>query len=99
MKRSAKFTVLDVSSLDRLWLDVLQANGNWLADAPAVWRKWRETGYRRALTAVRSLEIRTRDEQLPASDDDALLKLILDARKDDSPRRWHGVPANDVIDF
>jgi hypothetical protein len=73
----AKFTVLDVSSLDRPWLDVLQANGNWLADAPAVWRKWRETGYRRALKAVRSLEIRTRDEQLPASDDDALLKLIL----------------------
>ena len=74
----AKFTVLDVPRLNRSWLNALQANGSWLLDAPAVWREWRATGYRRPLKAVRSLEIRTRDEQLPGDGDDALLKVILD---------------------
>src|SRR5262249_9568177 len=61
----AKFTVIDVPRLQRNWLNALQANGNWAADAPAVWREWRATGHARPLKAVRSLEIRARKERLP----------------------------------
>jgi hypothetical protein len=74
----AKFTILDVPRLSRNWLNALQANGNCTADAPAVWREWKTTGRARALKALRSLEIRTRAEQLPAGNDDAFLKIILD---------------------
>jgi Restriction endonuclease AspBHI N-terminal/Restriction endonuclease len=74
----AKFTVLDIPRLSRAWLNALQANGTSLADPPEAWREWRTTGRSRPLKAVRSLEIRTREEQLPSGPDDALLRLILE---------------------
>lgn len=80
----AKFTILDIPRLSREWLNALQADDDWLADAPGRWLEWRTTGHGRPLKAVRSLEIRTRNEQLPPDKDNALLNLILD-RFSDTP--------------
>lgn len=74
----AKFTILDIQNLSRSWLNGLQANGDCLKDAPQVWQEWRATGRPRPLKAIRSLEIRLRDEQLPSRADENLLKLMLD---------------------
>lgn len=74
----AKFTILDIPCLSRQWLNALQANDNWLADAPKRWLEWRATGHGRPLKAIRSLEIRTREEQLPSEADDFLLKILMD---------------------
>ena len=74
----AKFTVLDIPRLSGEWLAALQKDGDWLDGAPHVWLKWRETGVGQALKAPRSLEIRTRAEQLPSEKDNPILKLILD---------------------
>ncbi|MGB4101274.1 MAG: restriction endonuclease [Alphaproteobacteria bacterium] len=80
----AKFTILDVAQLNRESLNSLVAKGDWGKDAPAVWREWMSKGNPRALKAIRSLEIRTKDEQLPSSGEGTLLQLILD-RFSDSP--------------
>ena len=74
----AKFTILDVPTLSRQWLAALQENTNWAAEAPAAWTEWRNTGRYRALKAVRSLEIRTKEEQLPVGSEKILLDTIYD---------------------
>lgn len=74
----AKFTILNIPCLSRQWLNALQANDNWLADAPEHWLERRATGHGRPLTAVRSLEIRAKEEQLPSEADDSLLDLLTD---------------------
>ncbi|MDX1063879.1 restriction endonuclease [Sinorhizobium medicae] len=74
----AKFTMLDIQKLPRSWLSSLQANRDWLSNAPSAWLEWRATGRARPLKAIRSLEIRSRDEQLPSGADANLLRLILD---------------------
>jgi len=75
----AKFTILDVSNLPRGWLNTLQTrNDEWLRGAPKAWLDWRATGQGQPLRAVRSLEIRARDEQLPSGADESLLSLILE---------------------
>lgn len=74
----AKFTIIDVQNLPRSWLRTLQADGPWREVAPQVWREWNTTGRAYPLKAVRSLEIRSRSEQLPSGTDIHLLGLILD---------------------
>lgn len=74
----AKFTILDVQSLSRSWLRNLQTGVDCLKDAPHSWHEWRATGRPRPLRAIRSLEIRLRDEQLPSRTDEKLLTLLLE---------------------
>ena len=94
----AKFTILDTPSSPRSWLNVLQANGDFLQHAPQVWREWRATGRGRSLKAIRSLEVRTKDEQLPSSTDEYLLGLILD-RLTASPHIFEACAAEIVLLF
>ena len=88
----AKFTVLDVPRLSRQWLDALRATGDSLTDAPVGWREWRTVGRIRPLKAVRSLEIRTKEEQLPSGTDESLLKIIL-SRFSASPQDFEACAA------
>ena len=74
----AKFTILDIPTLPRRWLNALQYNRSWEADAPAAWIEWRQSGRRRPLKAVRSLEILTKEEQLPSGSDVVFLDAILE---------------------
>ena len=61
----AKFTVLDAARISRQWIDSIISGQADHAYAPEAWRLWRRTGQRKPLTAVRTLEYRTRAEQLP----------------------------------
>ncbi|AUG55276.1 restriction endonuclease [Thalassospira marina] len=74
----AKFTVLDVPTITRKWINSLRANHNLEAEAPQAWIDWRKTGFSRPLKAVRSLEIRTKEEQLPAIEGISLINVILE---------------------
>lgn len=65
----ARFTVLDAARISRAWIDSI-INGK--ADhslAPKAWSTWRQTGRRRPLVAARTLEYRSRAEQLPTDKD------------------------------
>ena len=73
----ARFSVLDSPVLQRGWItDII--NGNPLSpNAPKVWSDWVETGQVRPLLTTRSIEYRTKAEQLPQNlDETAILERI-----------------------
>lgn len=61
----ARFTVLDAANMSREWIDSIIAGSPNHSLAPEAWKLWRTTGRRKALLASRTLEYRTREEQLP----------------------------------
>jgi hypothetical protein len=61
----ARFTVLDAASMPRAWIDSIIAGTPDHSQAPEAWHIWRKTGRRKALMAARTLEYRSRAEQLP----------------------------------
>jgi hypothetical protein len=73
----ARFSVLDVPLVPRAWISDLVAGRVHTANTPAVWTRWVETGHARSLSAERSIEHRTRTEQLPADGtSEALVRAI-----------------------
>lgn len=62
----ARFTVLDAATISRYWIDSIVSGKPDHSLAPAAWVAWRKTGRRTPLTASRTLEYRTRGEQLPS---------------------------------
>jgi Restriction endonuclease AspBHI N-terminal/Restriction endonuclease len=61
----ARLTVLDVPVVSRAWMaDILEARPH-TANAPGAWLAWVETGHPRPLVANRTVEYRSRSEQLP----------------------------------
>ena len=91
----AKFTILNIQNLSRSWLNTLRDDGDWLEDSPYVWQEWRATGRTRPLKAVRSLEIRTKEEQLPSGSDENLVRLVLN-RFSSSPHTFEACAAEIV---
>jgi hypothetical protein len=63
----AVFSVHDVRTVSRAWLDDLAAGQDVAAKAPDAWQEWRRSGAAPRLRAPRSLEHRTREEQLPGT--------------------------------
>jgi len=61
----ARFTVLNAPVISRGWIDSLIAGTPDTGFAPEAWRTWVNTGRRQALMASRSLEYRSKIEQLP----------------------------------
>lgn len=65
----ARFTVLNAPAISRAWIrDIIETRPH-SANAPQVWHDWVEDGIYRPLQATRSLEYRTKAEQLPAGPD------------------------------
>ena len=63
----ARFTILDVPSVSRTWItDIISATPH-SQHAPRPWVDWVNTGQYRALKSTRSIEYRTKAEQLPSS--------------------------------
>jgi hypothetical protein len=74
-----RFTVLDAPVISRAWIDSLIAGDPAAAAAPDAWKTWVKTGRRRALMSTRSLEYRSKSEQLPADKDgEAMVQAIRD---------------------
>jgi hypothetical protein len=75
----ARFTILDAPVVSRRWIQGLISGSPETSAAPTSWRKWVETGARRPLIATRSLEYRTRVEQVPGDADGlTLIQLVRD---------------------
>lgn len=67
----ASFSVLDVRNVRRDWLEQVIAGHAHGDKAPVAWRDWVNSGYPRRLIAPRSIEIRSREEQMPKNPGDA----------------------------
>lgn len=66
----ARFSILDVPEVDRAWItDIIHGNPH-SHNAPEAWSAWIETGRAQSLRATRSIEYRTKAEQLPRKPDD-----------------------------
>jgi hypothetical protein len=61
----ATFTILDVQCVQREWISDIHSEKVLSNNAPRVWLDWRNGGLYQALTASRTLEYRTKCEQLP----------------------------------
>jgi hypothetical protein len=84
----ARFTVLDAPVISRAWIENLIAGNGDDANAPEAWRTWVKTGRRKALMATRSLEYRSKAEQLPPDKEgEAIVQVIRDYFKD-SPHQF-----------
>lgn len=71
----AIFTVLDVPTISRSWIEDLTAGNPLTENAPAPWRRWVESGHYTPLISESTLVIRSLDEQAPS---DGLRRSILD---------------------
>ena len=82
----AIFTVLDVNTVSRRWLaDAQQGKAAQSPHAPQVWLEWLHHRRYKPLAAPYSIEIRSRDQQLPATNDNdgkTILNLIYNSFKD-----------------
>jgi hypothetical protein len=63
----ASFTILDVSTISRAWIEDVLHDGGLTANAPGAWLSWQEGAPPRALLAPRTSDHRTRSEQEPTS--------------------------------
>ncbi|HAU28972.1 MAG TPA: restriction endonuclease [Rhodospirillaceae bacterium] len=75
----AKFTILNTQTISRKWIESVKQGLFITEDTPACWRSWSETGNYQALKAPRTLEHRSREEQLPSDNlGTKTIKLIYD---------------------
>src|SRR6266542_700887 len=72
----ARFTVLNAPVVPRTWLDDIRRRQPHSANAPDAWINWVETGQFSPLAAPRSLEHRTKREQLPDAEGRSLVAAI-----------------------
>ena len=80
----ARFSVLDAPSLSRAWIEDIIAGNPHSSKAPSAWTNWVNTGRQRILLATRSLEHRTKIEQIPQDQQErSILKRIHEYFQDD----------------
>jgi hypothetical protein len=65
----ARFTVLDVPVVSRAWIDSIIDGNREDRFAPPAWLSWIRSGRRSPLIATRSIEHRTKQEQIPQDDE------------------------------
>jgi hypothetical protein len=80
----AIFTILRVSSVSRNWITDIRSGNPLTANAPPEWRAWVAGGQPTPLRSAPGLLYRTREEQLPRSDNDKrIVNTILNFFKND----------------
>lgn len=80
----AIFTILDEATISRDWVNSIGSGHADLNREPASWGSWVKTGTVDALLAPKSLMVRSKAEQLPATEEDrALIEVIRNRYKDD----------------
>ncbi len=70
----AKFSILNAPIISKLWINDIKAGQPLSNNCPEVWRLWIETRIFRTLKAERTIQYRTKEEQLPSDDVD--IKVI-----------------------
>jgi len=84
----AKFVILDCREVSKQWLKALVKNEKCCdgANPPKSWSKWIKTGIVKALLAPKTIQHRSKEQQLPPPTDKyslSILEAILDTVKDD----------------
>jgi len=72
----ARFTVLDVHTVPRSWIEQLRAGEPVGGHCPPTWRTWVQAGTYTPLLAPSTVKIRSREEQQPAKADMPLLERV-----------------------
>ena len=78
----ARFTVLDVATVPRAWIDEVIAGNPLGAHCPAAWHAWVEAGSYAPLLAPPTVIVRSAEDQRPSSPDAQLLTLVYEHFKD-----------------
>lgn len=79
----AVFTVLNVPSLTRAWLEDIRRGTPKTANAPAAWNVWIEGGQPTPLRSTPTLSHRTKEQQMPVSAEDRrMLAAVYQAFKE-----------------
>jgi hypothetical protein len=89
----AKLTVLDAPVVSRAWIKDILAKQPHSLNAPAAWHAWVEQGRRKPLLASRSLEYRTRSEQLPTDAEGTAVIRAVQAFFAEKPHSFEGCAA------
>lgn len=89
----AKFTILDVPVVRRAWLQDVLAKTIHTSNAPKPWSEWIDKGQYKPLLATRSLEYRTKSEQVPTDQNGAAVIKTLQAFFADKPYRFESCAA------
>lgn len=66
----AIFTILDIPIISRQWILDLKDGRDPLKNAPEIYKNWVKTGKAKALKAEPTLQIRTKEDQIPTSKSD-----------------------------
>jgi hypothetical protein len=73
----AIFTILDVPSISKAWLEDIKKGNTFSKNCPTVWLEWVHQGVYSPLKAERSVDVRSQKEQVPKSEEDmAILKGV-----------------------
>lgn len=89
----ARFTILDVPSVSRAWICDIVAGNPKSQNAPAPWLAWRGGSAAHALTASRSVEYRTRTEQIPHDNEDIRMLRTIHQFFSDRPHDFEACSA------
>ncbi|MBT8225174.1 MAG: restriction endonuclease [Dactylosporangium sp.] len=84
----SRFTVLDVPTVTRAWIDELFAGEPEGPYCPSSWREWIEGRVYRPLLARRTTVIRTREEQTPAEGEGQAILTAIRSWFADDPHRF-----------
>ncbi len=86
----ATFSVLDDSVVSRSWIEGILSGDPDHLQAPEEWLAWRRTGVPRRLRARRSVDYRSREDQLPNTDNDFRLLSIVHQHFAPDPYEFEG---------
>jgi hypothetical protein len=84
----AIFTILDAGHVSRAWIEDLIAGVCDSDHTPAVWRQWQKSGTYRPLASERTVEYRTKLEQLPSDHEAERLITAIYEHFADDPHRF-----------
>lgn len=86
----AVFTILDVPKIDRAWLNSIRIGSHNRELEPAELGRWKKSGVAKALRAERTVDIRSKAEQLPKNrGQNTLIQAIISTFKDEPTRFEH----------
>jgi hypothetical protein len=89
----AIFTILKVGLLHRRWIEDIRARNSLTSNAPPEWRSWVESGEVEPLRSTRTIDHRSREEQLPASSSDRQMLAAIHRTFHDRPHDFEACAA------
>ena len=73
----AVFTILDINEVKREWISDLENGDRFTSNTPRVYSDWVKKKLYKPLISEKSIEYRTKDQQIPQNDSDMRLRKII----------------------